>query len=918
MTSFIDMRKLLLGGTAMFALTAAGAAPAFAQDDAATQEQGEQAEDQAAGDVIVVSGYRAALAESIATKREMDVIVESISAEDIGKLPDNSIAEAIARLPGLTAQRIDGRAQVISIRGLAPDFSTTLLNGREQVTTGDNRGIEFDQYPSELIGRVDVYKTPHSGLIGQGLSGTVDLRTIRPLEYGRRALSVSARGEKVSLGELNSGSTDTGYRVSATYIDQFANDTIGVMLGAAHMVSPSQIERYNSWGYPTLGDGGPFVIGGSKPYVQSNELTRTGVIGSIEFQPSSNFNTRIDAYYSKFKDEQILRGIELPLLWGGLALQPGYTVEDGLVTEGTFAGAKGIVRNDANTRDSDLYSLGWNAEYETGRWTLIGDVSYSRVDRKDTILETYAGTSRGAGSGPYDTIGFTFDPEGFYRFDTGLDYSDPGLIQLTSPQGWGGDIVPGGQDGYLNMPSIKDELTAFRGSANYALGGGIDSIEVGANFTMRSKSYTPDEFFLSLAANVADPDHNTSVPIPQDALLDPTELAYLGIPGMVAYDPIKLIDSGIYDLIRNSNNDVGVKGWSVNEDVLTGWVKANIDQPVGDNGSLTGNIGLQVVYTDQSSEGFANGNIAVNEGSKYTELLPSMNLSFRFDDANVLRFGLARTLARPRMEQMKASFNFNTTDAFYNSTDPTNAFFSGDGGNPHVRPWIADSVDISYEHYFSPEAYVAVAGFYKYLETYIYKQNILYDFTGFDYTPPPGAGPEPGTFLGRVNAPANGSGGTIYGLELSGTLPFNLFTGALDGFGVVGSYSYTESSIQPDPNNPSQPLPGLSKHVANGTVYFEKSGFSARASVRHRSKFLAEVVGFGVSRVNRTAKGETIIDAQIGYEFQDGPLEGLGILLQGQNLTDEPFITYENGDLRRVIDYQRYGRRYLLGLSYKF
>lgn len=918
MTNFLVSRKLLLGGTAMFALMAAGATPAFAQDQASDEQPEAQADEQTGGDVIVVSGFRASLAESIETKRQMDVIVESISAEDIGKLPDNSIAEAIARLPGLTAQRIDGRAQVISIRGLAPDFSTTLLNGREQVTTGDNRGVEFDQYPSELIGRVDVYKTPHAGLIGQGLSGTVNLRTIRPLEYGRRAFSVSARGEKVSLGELNSGSTDTGYRISGTYIDQFANDTIGVMLGVAHMVSPSQIERYNSWGYPTISEDGPLVIGGSKPYVQSNELTRTGAIGSIEYAPTSNFTTRIDAYYSRFQDEQILRGIEFPLFWGGLALEPGYTVEDGLVTEGAFAGVKGIVRNDANSRDSDLYSLGWNAEYETGRWTLMGDVSYSRVDRTDRILETYAGTSRGVGSGPYDTVGFTVDPEGYYRFDTSLDYADPGLIQLTSPQGWGADIVPGGQDGYLNMPSITDELAAFRGSATYAMDGGIESIEIGANFTTRSKSYTPDEFFLSLAANVADPDHNTSVPIPESALLAPTELEYLGIPGMVAYDPLELIDSGIYELIRNTNTDVGVKGWTVNEDVLTGWVKANIDEPVGDNGSLTGNVGLQIVYTDQSSEGFANGNIAVTEGAKYTELLPSMNLSFRFDGSNVLRFGIARTLARPRMEQMKASFNFGTNDAFYNSTDPTNSFFSGGGGNPKVKPWIADSVDVSFEHYFSPEAYVAVAGFYKYLETYIYNQNILYDFSGFEYTPPPGEGPEPGTFLGRVNAPANGSGGNLYGVELSGTLPFNLFSDALDGFGVLGSYSYTESSIQPDPNNPSQPLPGLSKHVANGTVYFEKSGFSARASVRHRSKFLAEVVGFGVSRVNRTAKGETIIDAQIGYEFQDGPLEGLGLLLQGQNLTDEPFITYENGDLRRVIDYQRYGRRYLLGLSYKF
>lgn len=912
-------RRMLLGGAAMLALTLS-ASPAMAQEDPA--QLGTPAEED---DAIVVTGFRAALETAVATKREADQIVESISAEDIGKLPDNSIAEAIARLPGVTAQRIDGRDQVISVRGLAPDFSSTLLNGREQVTTADNRGVEFDQYPSELIGGVDIYKTPQAGLVGQGLSGTINLKTIRPLAYGRSAFGVSARGEILSNGKLNSGSDDKGYRVSGTFIDQFANDTVGVLLGVAHMSSPSQIERFNSWGYPGVDADGNLAIGGAKPYVQSNDLKRSGVIGSVEWEPNDSLNTRIDAYYSNFQDDQILRGIEFPLIWGGRPLEPGYTAEDGLVTEGTFEGVKGVVRNDANSRDADLYSIGWNAEYQTGPWTLVGDVSYSRVERQDRILETNAGTSRGGGNGPFDTVTVRLDDEGYFRIEPTLDYSDPTLIFLTSPQGWGGDVIPNGQDGYLNMPSTQDELTAFRASGQYEFAsGGIRSIEVGANYSMRRKTYTPDEYYLALAANVADPTHSTSVPIPADYLLDPTALDYLGVPGMVSYDPFALVDSGIYDLVSNPNADVAVKAWDLDENVFTGWFRANIDQPIG-NGSLTGNIGLQVVHTDQSSSGFASrqatgGGLSepMTDGDKYTELLPSMNLSFRFDESNVVRVGVARTLARPRMDQMRGSFNYTITEAYYGSTDPSFTYFGGSGGNPRLRPWIADSVDVSYEHYFGGEAYLAAAGFYKYLETYIYDQKLLYDFTGFDYTPPAGAPAQPASFLGLVTQPANGDGGRLYGFELSGAIPFDLFTPALDGFGVLGSYSYTKSTVQPDPNDPAKPIPGLSKHVASATAYFEKSGFSARASMRYRSGFLAEVVGFGVSRVNRMAKGETVVDAQVGYEFQSGPLEGLGILLQGQNLTDEPFVTYEAGDERRVIDYQSYGRRYLLGLSYKF
>ena len=175
---------------------------------------------------VVVTGIRAGIESAIALKADSGSIVEAISAEDIGKLPDTSIAESIARLPGITSQRAEGRASAISLRGTDPGFTTALMNGREQVSTGDNRSVEFDQYPSELINQVVVYKTPDSQLVGQGLAGTIDLRTIRPLDYGTQAVVLNLRGEMNMDADLGADSDDTGYRASFSYVGQFLDHLI--------------------------------------------------------------------------------------------------------------------------------------------------------------------------------------------------------------------------------------------------------------------------------------------------------------------------------------------------------------------------------------------------------------------------------------------------------------------------------------------------------------------------------------------------------------------------------------------------------------------------------------------------------------------------------------------------------------------
>jgi iron complex outermembrane receptor protein len=195
-----------VGAAAGCAIFLVGSGAAFGADAPAATGYNEEIGE------VVVTGLRKSIQDSIAVKKDEQNVVEVVSAEDIGKLPDASIAEAIGRLPGIAAQRTNGRAQTLSIRGLGPDFTVTTFNGREQASTNDNRTVEFDQYPSELVTQVKVYKTPDAGMAYQGIAGTTDIATVHPLAYNERKLNVGYKREMDSQSANIPGLPDSGNR----------------------------------------------------------------------------------------------------------------------------------------------------------------------------------------------------------------------------------------------------------------------------------------------------------------------------------------------------------------------------------------------------------------------------------------------------------------------------------------------------------------------------------------------------------------------------------------------------------------------------------------------------------------------------------------------------------------------------------
>ena len=896
-------RKRNLLSAALMSAIAMAAMQAHAQDSTATA--GEGTEEATELDRVKVTGIRSAIEKSIDTKQTSTSIVESVSAEDIGKLPDSSIAESIARLPGLTAQRERGRATQINIRGFNGDFSTATLNGREQASTSDNRGVEFDQYPSELLSQVVVYKTPDAALVGQGLSGTVDLQTVRPLSYGERTFSVNARYDQNKNRDLK----EKGYRFSATYIDQFADDTLGLMLAVSKMDSPQPGFQNETWGYTDLpGNPGVQVLGGGKLYRFDNNHERTGVAATLQFKPNDIYEGTLDWFHSKFEKTEIKTGMEFGTIWG-----PSSVVLEDFVLSGptavttSWSGVHPVIRMDSNPIDDTLDSIGFNNKFRIGdNWLINADISKSDVERKFRVLETYAGVSTNGGA---TTLDVSLDPSGqFYNYVLGTTFDDPSTLVLTDAGGWG-------QDGYLKDFTIEDKVKAFRLNAIRSFDGGFFSdFDFGANYSKRTKEKSSLEAKLCLT-DCTGGMYGVTAPFPGGI----QNFGFGGIDQLGVYDANTALNSGIYNLIGNFHTDIAAKNWEISEELKTLYFKAGINADLGDM-PLRGNLGFQKIYIDQSAEGLSTfsgnpGGTPVSDGIDYSVFLPSLNLSLEFLPETMVRLGLARQMARPRMDDLKAGM-----DVGINNENE----WSAGGGNPRLKPWLADSVDVALEKYFTTEAgnrgYVGVAWFHKDLKSYIYRQNVEFDFAGFPLpAPTPGQQNYPTSTIGTINQPANGEGGSIRGLELTASVPLDLLWKPLAGLGIIATYSDTSSSIHPNGPGTNEPLSGLSKYVSNTTLYYERGGFSIRYSRRTRSDFRGETRGYGADYQIINIEGETVQDAQMNYSFNEGMFKGLSLYLQVSNIGDEPFLTYNDGDpANRPVSYFEYGRTTLLGFSYKF
>jgi len=876
----------------------------------------------------VNGSFAGSLEMAASLKQASDSIVEVIAPEDIGKLPDVSIADDLVRLTGLTSERVNGRNQEITIRGLDPDFNVGTLDGVEQATTGDNRDVQYDQYPSALVGGVTVYKTGEADLVG-GIGGSIDIQTASPLTFDHRVIALDAYYNWTHLGELTPGQKVTGWSYSASYIDQFLNGTEGIYVGFAHRENPYEGQQFQSWGPPYPQDSsGNYILGGMKLYDQNDLLKSNSGVIVIESKPNDSIHSKIDLFLSCTNENQLLRGMEVPMNeWGPAILQPGYTITNGLYTNYTDTHLNPVIRSMDTGWLSHLASGIWNLDLlQKTDWPVHFQMGWSKADQSNEVLETYAGLYF-ANSEPSNQ-GATFvvsDPAGPTppTVSSSTDFSNASAVFLTDPDGYGTGVFPvSGMEGYLKYYKEDDVADSFKLTTTHQLGSSVfKDVEFGMSYSERYK-----QFGQNPSGYLVNSDGQPTAPLP--ALEGTTNLSFAGNLHPVAYDPNYAYDSGLIVFVPNPNpGSFWGDNYQVWEKVVRPFVKFDMK---GDAWGVPfeGNVGVQVSYADQSSSGYSGngGNIVfpVSGGDSYFNFLPTLNLIFKPTTSDIVRFSIGRQEMRPTMYQMRAArdYGYNATDANSTTVSP----WSATSGNPNIRPWESNSADLSLEHYFAHGGgYVQLDVFEKQLETYIYQQQTVESFAGYPYT----STNPPLINYGVGSQYVNGSGGNMSGVEANVQIGSEVFTGGVvKGFGIQLNGALIDSSIKPwGPNNASAPLPDLSKKTANVTLYFERWGFSARVQEHYQGATREFIVSFGppsFSGLGSPNDGYSVeqpyheIDAQIQYGFKSGWFKGLTVYLEGRNLNNAPLVTYYNNDPRQLTNWQKYGAAYRSGVSYKF
>lgn len=656
-------------------------------------------------EVIQVRGIRGSLMRAQAVKMDSTSVVEVISAEDIGKLPDSSIAESLARLPGLAGERRNGRTSGLSVRGFKEDYVGTTLNGREVLGIGDNRGVEYDLYPSEIMSGVTVYKSPNATLTTQGVGGTVDLQTARPLT-SEAYMAVNLNYEMNGKKSANSDFDDKGHRLALSFSDKFADDTVGLALSIASTSSPSQEEQFRAWGYNDADpanfaddvnvaeDSTVKFFNGQDSYVRSAVLERDTFAGVLQWAPTEDLTISVDALYIDFLEEEVKRGAE-ELLGNDYVIN---AIEGNVATDVTFNdGFHSVIRNDARVKEAKLKALATNFDYQLNAdWNLKLDLARSETDKTLTDIESYSGVGRsGAGDKPKTIRSYQLTSTGATFSDQpgSPDLGDFDLIKLAGPQGWGGSLAPyadtafaddtytyfDGQDGFVNEPVFDEELTTLRLDAiGYIEWGIFNQVSFGAHYSDRSKTKDNGGYFLTA------PNWPTAAAIPDEYRVGTANLDFIGDVSVVAYDSIGMYQDGFYTKYDAAETEPDREGdsYTIDETLITLFTKLDLEAEVGDI-YVKGNLGVQVVNTDQSSSGRtsfidpANPGFVkledVSDGAEYTKVLPSLTLNFELTDDQIVRTAISKTLSRPRMDDLRPGsgkkFKFNAD----NVKETTNA-----------------------------------------------------------------------------------------------------------------------------------------------------------------------------------------------------------------------------------------------------
>jgi len=923
-TNFLTQRSAalrLLTGTASAALVALTIPAAAIAQDATTAggvtapsgDQGVAAPAATSGaeeDAIVVTGVRASLQSAQARKRTSDQIVDSIVAEDIGKLPDRNVAEALQRITGVQIQRSFGEGSSIAIRGLSQ--VRTEINGRDVFTANGGRTLSLEDVPSELLAGIDVYKNPSADLIEGGLGGLVNLRTRKPFDFDGFKVSTSA---SINYYDLYGAARPQANLLLSNRWDTGIGE-IGILVDLAYQKTAFRQDQISSQPFYTTVPGAANDPNGGVVYPGRAGLEsstphgvgigeylgnrrRLGADVAVQWRPSDTLEFTGEYIRSDYKfrygdysffaytgDAPIFPDPTAPFVYDA----------DGNFRSGTFVNVPINTNTSLETRHSVTSDYSLNGKWKpTDALTVNGDFQYIKGTTDGTrsivILNSVAERLfQSVGDGPPAML-ITPDnnpANGNGSLTDPASYSVPGgyldHIERSVGRQYTGrlDATYKFEDSFLksftagvrytDRTSVTDSSTY----AYYGLTGGLPN-NLYQQLPLRGEFYrgyqsVPDAALFFDRGTVLNYDATRAALAPyvgegqRDALLQgvgyvPSDRNTQAEKTYTAYGLVKF---GADDLPVPIDGNIGVRV---------------VQTKVGTTGFETRTPQIQTGVTDAGVPIFGNGPVSyvpIAVDSSYTKALPSLNLRFRFTPELQLRLAASKALTRPDFTNLNPNINIV-------EFNPNNNIRTASSGNPNLRPLTADQLDASLEYYFSRTGSVYLAGFYKKVDGFIAnvtaRETYTFGSNSYQYD---------------VTRPLNGDNGKIKGFEVGGNAFADFLPGALSGFGVQANFTYVDSQApSPDASDTSGnrllvPLEQLSKYSYNLVGIYEKGPISARAAYNWRSKYVVTTRGNGSGNlpIFNDARGQ--LDASVGYTVN----EHLTLTVDGINLTNTTNRTY--------------------------
>ncbi|OHT20624.1 TonB-dependent receptor [Edaphosphingomonas haloaromaticamans] len=866
------------------ALALAAAAPAHAQDAAPLPADAND---------IIVTGQRASLEAARNVKRNSDLVVDSIVAEDIGKLPDTSVASALQRIAGVQVQNgFNNEIQNPIIRGIG-DILTT-LDGRE-IFTGVGRGFSFQDLPAEAIGGIDVYKSNSANLIEGGVAGVIDMKLQKPFNFSK-GLTVAANG-RVYHGDVSDKTSYTGGVLVSNRWDAGDGEMgllVDVSYGRNNFSRPVSFNcdpRSANHGPPGATDMVlPTCVGGT---TDTGHNTRPQVNAAFQWEITPELQVYVDGLYTGYRSKFATNFIFADLFAGnsitnavagsdcfsahvnGAGFNGSSTdpVENlCLGQSATFNGVDELTSTQAKKQRTDQYVLGGGVKWDTDTAHLVFDASYIQSKNSNRTIIVDVAKHNGTVNVIVDDNGHgttvmegdpLSNPDGFVFANTlfqdlNKSNSRQYAFKLDSTFDIDSDVLREFQAG-VRYSDRKGSFRAVAGGPPFPgpdRGTLVSSVGLPSDFMVRSPDSIP---YINNGSHWYTPN--------ADYLLNNTDelRALYGAPaGDPAWDPTR-------------NYDASEKTWAA-------YVQGKYQIDLGDTALIDGLVGVRVVSTRRTLDGTSRviggapdgGDlfVPVSRDTSDVYALPNASIRFRATPQLQFRANYAKTMARPTFGDLNPGLSLAAPGGNPNVT------LAGSGGNPDLKAQLSDNFDVTAEYYFGRSSYVSIAGYYRKLKDRVASSTSIQTIDGYRY---------------EITQPRNVGSSKLKGVEVAGQMFFDFLPEGFDGLGAMGTFTLADSKVTtPGDLLEGERLLGVSKYNYTAGALYEKYGVTARVVYTWRSGYNETLFGAGTlagpdttSQFNKV-KSNGRLDFSIGYDVTPN----ITVTVDGVNVTGGKYYSY--------------------------